>query len=110
MKRLVWTTPGSESSKTSPVAGTSPDPYLGTLTGTVLGKPRLQRDGLYEQDVLLDGGNVAIYKDLATVSVRPGQRVAYGTTIGTVGSGVETMGLHFALCVEEKKKEMLTEA
>lgn len=70
---------------------------LPALTGTVLGRPRKQGDGLFSQDVLLDGGNVAIYKDLATVSVRPGQRLRTGSVIGTVGEGGDYAGLHFTL-------------
>jgi murein DD-endopeptidase MepM/ murein hydrolase activator NlpD len=67
------------------------------LTGTVLGRPRNQGDGLFAQDVLLSGGNVAIYKDLATVSVRPGQRLRAGSVIGTVGEGGDYPGLHFTI-------------
>jgi RHS repeat-associated protein len=70
---------------------------LPALTGTVLGRPRNQGDGLFAQDVLLAGGNVAIYKDLATVSVRPGQRLRAGSVIGTVGEGGDYAGLHFSL-------------
>jgi murein DD-endopeptidase MepM/ murein hydrolase activator NlpD len=48
-------------------------------------------------DVLLDTrGFVALYKDLVTVSVRPGQHLGVGATIGTVGA-YEGGGLHFAL-------------
>lgn len=73
---------------------------LPALTGKVLGirtggSPGLP-DSTQQVDVLLDGGNVAIYKDLKTVNVRPGQRLKAGTVIGTVGGG-ENMGLHFTL-------------
>ena len=76
---------------------------LAPLAGRVIGNPRKQGASgadakLYMVDVLLNNGNVAIYKDLATVNVRNGQRLSAGTVIGTLGAGSgESDGLHFAL-------------
>ena len=76
---------------------------LNALTGTVIGNPRRQGTSgadakLFVLDVLLSNGNVAIYKDLATVNVRDGQRLTTGTVIGTLGPGSgESEGLHFAI-------------
>ena len=69
---------------------------LGVLVDTVLGR-HAQGDGLYAVDVLVPGVGVAIYKDLATVNVRNGQRLTAGTVIGTLGEGGDYAGLHFAL-------------
>jgi murein DD-endopeptidase MepM/ murein hydrolase activator NlpD len=70
---------------------------LAALTGTVLGIHNADEGKTHIVDVLLDkGGFVALYKDLVTVNVRPGQRLGVGSTIGTVGA-YEGGGLHFAL-------------
>lgn len=72
---------------------------LPALAGTVIG-PIHNADGgrTHIVDVLLDsGGFVALYKDLATVSVRPGQHLSAGTIIGTTGQGEGFAGLHFSL-------------
>jgi RHS repeat-associated protein len=70
---------------------------LAALTGTVLGVHNADEGRTHIVDVLLDkGGFVALYKDLVTVNVRPGQRLGAGSTIGMVGA-YEGGGLHFAL-------------
>ena len=50
-------------------------------------------------DVLLDNGNIAIYKDLipGTVRVGPNQRLSAGSVIGRVGAGTDYAGLHFSI-------------
>ena len=70
---------------------------LSALTGTVLGIHNADEGRTHIVDVLLDrGGFVALYKDLVTVSVRLGQHLSAGATIGTIGA-YEGGGLHFAL-------------
>lgn len=75
---------------------------LPALTGTVIDIHTGGSPGIPEKtkivDVLLDNGNIAIYKDLVpgTIRVAPRQRVSAGSLIGAVGGG-ENMGLHFAL-------------
>lgn len=77
---------------------------LAPLTGIVSDKIHIGGegggDGTRIVDVLLDNGNIAIYADLVTVNVRPGQRVNVGTIIGTVGGTSNPKnysGLHFGL-------------
>jgi len=70
---------------------------LAPLVGTVLRIHDADEGKTHIVDVLLDkGGFVALYKDLVTVSVRPGQHLGVGSTIGSVGA-YEGGGLHFAL-------------
>jgi RHS repeat-associated protein len=77
---------------------------LPALTGVVVGPIHIGGegggDGSRIVDVLLDNGNVAIYADLVTVNVHPGQRLNAGTVIGTVGGSSnpkDYSGLHFGL-------------
>lgn len=77
---------------------------LPALAGTVLkvGVQDVGPNALRYVDVLLNNGNVAIYKDLAKVNVKPNQKVGAGSVIGTTGgketfSGEQVGGLHFTL-------------
>jgi hypothetical protein len=73
------------------------------LTGTVI-DVHDGGDGTAIVDVLLDGGGVALYKDLDPKSVakfrgkkRNSVRLKAGDIIGKTSGGGENMGLHFAL-------------
>lgn len=74
------------------------------LTGTVIDIHN-GGDGTAIVDVLLDGGGVALYKDLDPASVghlrrKKGQkpkRLKAGSIIGRTSGGGENMGLHFAI-------------
>ena len=69
---------------------------LPALTGKVI-DIRNGGDGTLIVNVLLDGGNIAIYKDLKSVNVKPKQRLKAGAQIGKVGITKESAGLHFTL-------------
>jgi len=78
---------------------------LPALTGKVIDTHN-GGDGTKIVDVLLNNGNIAIYKDLlpGSIGVQNGQRLSAGSVIGRVGKGTDYPGLHFALLKGGKKE------